>query len=195
MEETKKTTGFNGKQFVIWMAALVIGAGLGLLKVEWLNEFFNFIATVYTRLFKFVAVPTIALAITTTLALLGAKKNTGKIFLRTIIYTILTTVAASVVGAVLYKVIKPGNLPAELINLGNSDVPANLGKVSYYDHILSVVPDNVLGPISSGNVLSILLVSAAVGLALAFMKESENIICTDCIVALGVVRDAFFKQF
>ena len=49
MEETKKTTGFNGKQFVIWMAALIIGAVLGLLKVEWLNEFFNFIATVYTK--------------------------------------------------------------------------------------------------------------------------------------------------
>ena len=175
MEEAKKTTGFNAKQFVIWMSALIIGAGLGLLKVEWLNEFFNFIATVYTRLFKFVAVPTIALAITTTLALLGAKKNTGKIFLRTIIYTILTTLAASVVGAVLYKVIKPDNLPAELITSGNTELPENLGKLSYYDHILSVVPDNVLGPISSGNVLSILLVSAAIGLALAFMKESENI--------------------
>ena len=174
-KETKKTTGFNGKQFIIWMAALIIGAGLGLLKVEWLNEFFNFIAAVYTRLFKFIAVPTIALAITTTLALLGAKKNTGKIFLRTIIYTLLTTLAASVVGAVLYKLIKPGNLPAELIKQGAADVPQNLDKVTYYDHILSVIPDNVLGPISSGNVLSILLVSAAIGLALAFMKESENI--------------------
>ena len=38
-----------------------------------------------------------------------------------------------------------------------------------------MVPDNVLNPVSSGNVLSILLVSAAVGLALAMMKQSENI--------------------
>ena len=175
MENEKKKQGFDGVRFVIWMAALIIGAGLGLLGISWLNAFFDFIAAIYTRLFKFVAVPTIALAITTTLALLGAKKNTGKIFLHTITHTLTTTVAASVVGVILYKVIAPENLPGQLIQKGTADVPQNLGSVSYYNHILSVVPDNILGPLSSGNVLSILLVSAAVGLALAFMKESENI--------------------
>ncbi len=175
MEEAKKKAGFNGKQFAIWMAALVLGSILGTLGCVPLNEFFDFIASIYTRLFKFIAVPTIALAVTTTLALLGAKKDTGRIFLHTIIYTILTTVVAAAVGALLYKVIAPGNLPAELIAQGKASVPANLGKLTVYNHILAVIPDNILAPLSSGNVLSILLVSAAVGLALAFMKESENI--------------------
>ena len=175
MENEKKNSGFNSVRVIIWMAALIVGAGLGLLGIAWLNSFFDFIAAVYTRLFKFVAVPTIALAITTTLALLGAKKNTGKIFLHTIVHTLTTTLAASVVGVILYKLIAPENLPGQLIQKGSADVPQNLGSVSYYNHILSVVPDNILGPLSSGNVLSILLVSAAVGLALAFMKESENI--------------------
>ena len=31
MENTKQKAGFSGKQFVIWMAALVLGAILGLL--------------------------------------------------------------------------------------------------------------------------------------------------------------------
>ena len=175
MEEAKKKAGFNGKQFAIWMAALVLGSILGTLGCVPLNEFFDFIASIYTKLFKFIAVPTIALAVTTTLALLGAKKDTGRIFLHTIIYTILTTVVAAAVGALLYKVIAPGNLPAELIAQGKASVPANLGKLTVYNHILAVIPDNILAPLSSGNVLSILLVSAAVGLALAFMKESENI--------------------
>ena len=175
MEEAKKKAGFNGKQFAIWMAALVLGSILGTLGCVPLNEFFDFIASIYTRLFKFIAVPTIALAVTTTLALLGAKKDTGRIFLHTIIYTILTTVVAAAVGALLYKVIAPGNLPAELIAQGKASVPANLGKLTVYNHILAVIPDNILAPLSSGNVLSILLVSAAVGLALAFMKDSENI--------------------
>lgn len=175
MEETKKKAGFNGKQFAIWMAALVLGTILGTLGCAPLNEFFDFIAAIYTRLFKFIAVPTIALAVTTTLALLGAKKDTGRIFLHTIIYTVLTTVVAAAVGAILYRIIAPGNLPAELIAQGKASVPANLGKLTVYNHILAVVPDNLLSPLSSGNVLSILLVSSAVGLALAFMKESENI--------------------
>ena len=176
MSETmKKTTGFNGKQFAVWMAALVLGGVLGSLGIASLNNFFNFIASVYTRLFQFVAVPTIALAVTTTLALLGAKKNTGKIFLHTLFYTLVTTFVAALVGAILFKIIAPGNLPVEMIRQGQSSVPQNLGSISYYNHILSVVPDNILKPLSSGNVMSILLVSSAVGLALAFMKDSENV--------------------
>lgn len=173
MTETKAKNGFNGKQFAIWLAALVIGGFLGTLGLPWLNDFFNFIAAIYTRLFKFLAVPTIALAIMTTLAMLGAKKNTGRIFLHTITYTLLTTVAASVVGAVLYKFIAPGNLPADLVQKGQSDIQ-QFKSISYYDHILSVVPDNILSPITTGNVLSILLVAAAVGLAIAYLKDSEN---------------------
>ena len=169
--------GFNGKQFAVWMAALVLGAILGWLGIDWLNRFFDFVASAYTRLFQFIAVPTIALAITTTLASLGAKKDTGRIFLHTIVYTLLTTLAAAVVGAVLYRIIAPGNLPADMIQKGLSDIPETLKAkpLSVYDHILTVVPDNILKPLSSGNVLSILLVSAAVGLTLALMKSSENI--------------------
>ena len=175
MKEEKKKNGFNGRQFALWMAALVLGGVLGALGIGWLNNFFNFIASVYTRLFQFVAVPTIALAVTTTLALLGARKNTGRIFLHTILYTLLTTAAAALVGLLLFKVIEPGNLPADVIQQGNTSVPENLGAVSYYSHILSVIPNNILAPFSSGNVLSILLVAVAVGLVLAMKKESGNI--------------------
>lgn len=169
----KVKKGFDSRQFVIWMAALLIGGFLGTLGYGWLNNFFNFIANVYTRLFKFIAVPTIALAIMTTLAQLGAKKNTGRIFLHTMTYTLLTTFAAGIVVIVLYKFIAPGNLPSEIINQGQSGI-VKFQNISYYEHILSVIPDNILSPIAGGNVLSILLVSAAIGLAIAYLKDSEN---------------------
>ena len=194
MEQKSVKSGFNGKQFVIWMSALILGGILGACGIGWLNSFFDFIATIYTRLFKFAAVPTIALAITTTLASFGAKKNAGKIFLHTITYTILTTLAAAGVGALLYKLIAPGNLPAELVRRGQADVPANLGKFSYYDHLLSVVPDNLLNPVLSGNVLSILLVAAAVGIALAVLRESENIqVLTKAVLGLQELLFALIK--
>ena len=175
MKDNQKNTGFNGRQFALWMTALILGGILGTLGIGRLNDFFNFIASVYTRLFQFAAVPTIALAVTTTLAQLGARKNTGRIFLHTILYTLLTTAAAALVGLLLFKLIEPGNLPADVIQQGNTNVPENLGTISYYSHILSVIPNNILLPFSSGNVLSILLVAVAVGLVLAMKKESENI--------------------
>ena len=194
MNKSVSPGGFNGKQMAIWLAALLAGALLGACNIAWLNNFFTFIATVYTRLFKFVAVPTISLAIMTTLASLGANKNSGKIFLHTITYTLLTTFAAAAVGVLLYKFIAPGNLPLELVQSGHSGVPANLGEFSYYDHLLSVVPDNLLAPISSGNVLSLLLVASAIGITLAVLKDSENIqILTKGILGLQEVLFALIK--
>ncbi len=194
MKNTNPKPGFNGKQFAIWMAALVIGGVLGSLGITGLNNFFNFIAAVFTRLFQFVAVPTIALTITTTLAELGARKNTGKIFLHAVTYTLLTTLVAAAVGAVLYLLIQPGNLPAELILKGQESVPQNLGRLTVYDHILSVVPNNIISPLASGNVLSILLVAAAVGLTLAMLKESENVrVLTKAILGLQEVLFALIR--
>lgn len=174
MQNPIKIKTFHKRQIIIWVSALVVGALLGLLRFEGLNNFFNFIASVYTRLFQFVAVPTIALALATTLCELGNKKNTGRIFGHTIVYTLLTTLCAALVGLVLFLVIAPSNLPLEVVSSGASEVPANLSSMSYYDHILNVIPNNIVNPFLSGNVLAILIVAAAVGLGLAFMPDSEN---------------------
>ena len=163
------------KQLVLWFGALIVGGFLGFLGIAPLNELFNFIATVFTRLFQFIAVPTIALAVITTLAALGGQKETGRIFAHAVSYTFLTTLAAAAVGLVLYILVAPGNLPAEIVGAGASAVPLDkVGKVTYYDHILSVIPNNVLQPFLAGNVLSVMLIAASVGLALAFMPKTEN---------------------
>lgn len=162
------------KNVIVWILALVLGAILGCLEIEWLNGLFDFIASVYTRLFQFVAVPTIALAVITTLATLGTKKNAGKIFGHTITYTLLTTIAAALIGLALFVIISPETLPKELVMKGNADVDQNLEALSYYDHILGVVPNNIIQPFANGNVLSILIIAASVGLALAFMPKTEG---------------------
>ncbi len=164
----------NKKRFVLWTVALVLGAFLGTLGNASLNELFDFIATVFTRLFQFIAIPTIALAIITTLSALGAKKNTGRIFAHAVSYTLLTSILASTVGLVLYFWIAPESLPVEVIGAGAAAVPEKFGTLSYYDHILSVIPNNALQPFLSGNVLSVLIIAASVGLGLAFMPQTEN---------------------
>lgn len=166
--------GASVRQVAIWLGALVIGGVLGCMGIKPLDELFSFIATVFTRLFQFIAVPTIALAVITTLANLGAEKDTKKIFSRAVIYTLLTTVSAALVGAALYLGIAPENLPSEIVGAGASNVPQNLGETSYYAHLLSVIPNNLLQPFLAGNVLSVLIIAAAAGLGLAFMPRTEN---------------------
>ena len=161
------------RQFAVWTAALVVGAVLGSLGLARLDEFFNFLASAYTRLFQFVAVPTIALAVATTLASLGAKKSTGRLFLHTITYTLLTTLAAALVGLGLYVLVAPGNLPAEVIAQSAAATDAYQPE-TLYGHILNVIPNNAVRPFFEGNVLSILFVAAAVGLGLAAMPASDG---------------------
>ena len=158
------------KKTLIWIGALVIGAILGTLGISWLDEVMNFVATVYTRLFQLLAVPTIVLAVITTFATFGSK-GSGRIFGHTLTYTLLTTFAAAAVGAVLYVIVAPGNLPAEAI----SQQPiANSQQLSYVDHLLSVIPNNIVRPFFDGNVLSLLLLAFAVGIGLSKLPESEN---------------------
>lgn len=182
MDNNINTRSFQGRQLAVWVGALVLGAVLGWLRIEWLGGVFDFIAIAYTRLFQFMAVPTIALAVMTTLQTLlrssgGGQRTEGvlRIFLHTITWTLLTTLAAAAVGLVLFNVIQPENLPVEAVAGAQVDVPGNLEELSYYDHILSVIPNNIVEPFATGNVLSILLISTSVGLALAFMPQSENI--------------------
>lgn len=159
-------------QIVIWLAALVVGVGIGLLHIGVVDQIMTFIATVFTRLFRLLAVPTIVLAVITTLASLGGSKETGRIFRTAVTYTLLTTFAAAAGGLLYYLLISPGNLPAGVVTEEN---PQGVDKVefSYSDHLMSVIPDNIIKPLLDGNVLSLLLICFAVGIAISRLPDSQ----------------------
>ncbi len=160
------------KKIALWIGALIIGTILGILGINWINQSMELIATIYTKLFQLLSVPTIVLAVVTTFATFGSK-GSGRIFTRTLTYTLLTTIAAASVGALLYVLIAPGNLPVDTVEqavAADSSTPS----LTYQDHILSVVPNNIVRPLLEGNVLSLLLIAFAVGIGLSKMPESEN---------------------
>lgn len=163
------------KQLIFWIGALVIGAVLGSLRMDAINSVCDFVATVFTRLFKFIAVPAIAVSVLTTLATLGSNKETARIFRRTIFYTLLTTFAASTIAAILFFVIKPEIVSTSLYAGGEAvDKVKDMGSHSFLSYFTSAIPDNILYPFVSGNVLSILIVSFVFGFAISSMAESEK---------------------
>ena len=168
MKQTKAST----YQPILWIVALVVVAIMGLLGLDWFNGLINFVATVYIRLFQLLAVPTIVLAVITTFATFGSK-GSGRIFGRTLTYTLLTTFAAATVGAVLYVLVAPGNLPAEAIGQGGEAV-ADAPHLSYYSHLIGLIPNNIVKPFLEGNVLSLLLLAFAIGIGLSRLPDSEN---------------------
>lgn len=161
----------ENKQLIWWLSALALGVVLGLLHIPAVNAVCDFIATVYTRLFQFLAVPTVALAIMTTLISFGRQKSTRRIFTHTLTYTLLTTFAAALVGLGLYLLVSPDPIPHTMLSSSAADVE---NSTTFYDHVVSVVPNNVVQPVLSGNILSILLVAIAFGLGISVMPDSER---------------------
>lgn len=177
------------KRVILWIGALVIGTIIGLIENEIINDSANFVATIYTQLFQLLAVPTIVLAVTTTLATLGNGDSSatdshhnsetglkaGRIFRHTITYTLLTSFAAAAVGLVLYLVIAPGNIPLTGDFLSTTVGEAsNEDTLSYSEHILNIIPNNIVRPFLEGNVLSLLLLASAFGYALSRMPETKQ---------------------
>ena len=156
---------------LVWIGALIVGTILGLLQIGVIDETANFVATVYVRLFQLLAVPTIVLAITTTLATLGSGPDAGRIFRHTISYTLLTTLVAAAVGLLLYVIIAPGNMQ---LPVADSELPIAGSQLTYTDHLLSVIPNNIVKPFLEGNVLSLLILAAAIGIALSQIADTPQ---------------------
>ena len=156
----------------LYMGGLALGVIFGMINADFLNDVMSLIATIFTRLFSLVAVPVIALSLLTTLARLNHGSNGGSIFMHTLFYTLLTTILAATLAGLLYVFISPENIAAA--------APADFNAAavgvdeSYFSHIISVIPNNLIQPFVAGNVLSVLLIAAALGLALAAMPSSES---------------------
>ena len=168
------------KQPLVWLCALIVGAALGMLGNAHLNDFMDFVASAYTRCFKFVSIPTVSLAILTAMASLGEGKQMGKVFGKTFACTCLTSFVAALIGLGLFLAVDPGTIDRDVVGAvaGDADAMAQISRTpeTVYGHILNAIPNNLVNPFATDNVLAIVLVSSGIGIAIAVLgKSSENV--------------------
>ena len=158
---------------VCYLIAIVLGIVNGLYGSAFWQAAGDFISTVFIRLFRFIAVPIIAVSIISTLAMISRSSESGRIFRHTIFYTLLTTILAAGLAAVLYVLFSPANVTLDA-NVGQAAALDSVKTQSYLQYVQSVIPDNFLAPFLSANVLSVLLISAAVGIAIAKLPKDSR---------------------
>ena len=159
---------------ILYVAAILLGVANGLWGSELGRTSADFISTLFIRIFKFVSVPIIAVSIISTLAGISRSGNSGKIFRHTIFYTLFTTILAAALAALLYELFTPENVSVAASAAAPLSSVANAGGEGYLKYVESVIPDNILAPFLSANVLSVLLISAAVGIAIARIPASRS---------------------
>ena len=147
--------------------AIILGVLNGLYPTEIGREAATFFSDVFIRLLKFISVPIIGVTICLTIAKLGSGTSQKRLWQKTFLYTISTTVLAALTAAGLYLILKPENVSqvAEGTDPGLSDFGG------YLDYFVSIIPDNPLAPLVQGKVLSVLLIAIVVGVAIRHIAD------------------------
>jgi Na+/H+-dicarboxylate symporter len=160
-------------QAVLYVIAIILGLINGFYGSEFWIQTGEFISTIFIRLFRFIAVPIIAVSIIATLSQISRSTESRRIFRHSVFYTLLTTILAASLAAILFEVFSPANVTLSDTTEASAAIAGIKGK-SYFDYITSVVPDNAIAPFLSANVLSVLLIAAAVGIAIAKLPHDSR---------------------
>lgn len=93
-------------QAVLYVLAIVLGLINGFYGSAFWIQAGEFISTIFIRLFRFIAVPIIAVSIIATLSQISRNRESGRIFKHSVFYTLLTTILAASLAAVLFEILR-----------------------------------------------------------------------------------------
>jgi len=94
-------------------------------------------------------------------------KKLGRIGLTTILFYLLSTVVAVLIGITLAKLVKPG----EGLSLLSIKVQDNVEQLSLGQFFLDLIPSNPFESFASGNVLQVIIFAVFLAIAITFTKE------------------------
>ena len=161
----KKRKFYNSAIMYLLMIALGIFSGMS--DISLLKDFGLLISDIFIKIFKCISLPIIALSIIVTLSSYISEGSMKQIWQRSILYTLSTTIIAASVSCLLYLIINPKNINI----VTESTIPAS--KVSYTQHITSLIPANIFSPFLEHQVMGVLLVGMLIGIAIRYIPEEK----------------------
>jgi Na+/H+-dicarboxylate symporter len=156
---------------IMTLVAMVLGAIFGIIFGETMGEF-KFIGNIWLDLIKMIIIPLVFCLMVTAIADQDDAVSLGRISIRTLVYYVITTIFATIIGIAAALIIKPG-LGISLDGLSGVDVqkPAELTAQTF---ITSLFSNNIFGTFSSGNVIQTLVIAILLGVAVLKMKNKEH---------------------
>jgi Na+/H+-dicarboxylate symporter len=151
------------------MLAVVLGVCCGISDVEFLTQAGSLASEIFIRIFKCISLPVISLSVIVSLSSYDSDRSMVSVWKKTLFYTVSTTIIAASLSAVLYVILAPSNVAL----LSNPPGDAKPISTNYLKYFLDVVPDGILNSFVEHKVLSVLLISVILGIAIRFIKEEE----------------------
>lgn len=148
---------------------------------------------IFIKLIRMVVVPIIFTSMVVGITGVGNGRALGRIGLKTLIYFELITTLAIILGLVAGNLLHPG-LGADISRLGHGDLPsAGLSMPTHHgvsSLVLGLIPENVLGSMSKGDLLPVIFFSVLFGLGLQTLPAESR---QPVVLVLKGTADAMFK--
>lgn len=156
------------KPISLYLIAVVLGLVCGIYGNETLQHIALFFSNLFIHLFRCLGAPIIAVSLITTLSSFS-RSDISTIGKKTLIYTIATTIIAALISMIVYLVIHP--VTSSLSAVGSPAFTAQ--NMSYVEHFTKIIPTNFLSPFIDNQVITILFIGVATGIAIRCIPDKE----------------------
>lgn len=157
----------SNKKHLSYLIAIALGIFFGLSNEPMLQATGSVVAELFIRIFKCLSSPVLALSLIVTIST-HSKSGMGKMWGKTIFYTLTTTLVAALISMGLYLLIAPKS--RSLTSSLHSHVLANK---SYIHYLEQIIPTNIFSPFLENQVMSILLIAICVGFAIQRIPDDN----------------------
>ncbi len=148
--------------------AFLIGAATAIWSPSWLISGAHVISELFMNGLKLIALPMIFTAIVSTIINMKSLREAKTLVLKTLKYTLLTTVLAASIGLLLFLLIDPA------YQSGAATTTAKVASKGYLDYLLSIIPTNPIQPFLEGNVIGVAFIAAILSIAILSLPEKQK---------------------
>lgn len=167
-QKTKKRPFWLKAPF-LYSLMLLLGILAGTSEFAFPKALGLFISEIFISLFRLISLPIISLSIIVTLSSYNTKGSMRFVWRRAMVYTLGTTFIAALISACLYLIISPSSVTAV-----HAQLPPDVAHTGYLHHLTHLVPSNILSPFIEQQVISVLLLSILMGIAIRYIPDEPS---------------------
>ncbi|AUH41262.1 dicarboxylate/amino acid:cation symporter [Streptomyces sp. CMB-StM0423] len=188
-------SGFRIPKVPFWaqiLAGLVLGVLLGWAArtgdVAWLKDTLDQIGTIFVQLLKLAVAPLVFFAILVSITNLRNVNNAARLATRTLLWFFATSLIAVAIGLAIGLLTNPGSGT----DLSPKDGAAPEDSGSWIDFLTGIIPTDVITPFTELNVLQIVFMAAALGVAALKLGEKAQPIIAFSETILELLQKALW---
>lgn len=140
-------------------------------------KYVSWMGIIFLKALKMLIIPLILMSIISGIANVGSAGNLGRIGLKTLLYYLMTSTIAIILGLFLVNIINPGS-GIDKSYASNIDTP-ELSSHSFSDTLLNIIPENIFSAFVNNQMLSIIFFAVLFGFFITKINSKSRIFLTD----------------